>query len=234
MENLAKNLLRVAIFSATGLGLLTAWACSSYGASDAGKPSSPSVTPEKTQTLEQLAYEEAPKLFNEAPTPKGWPALTPVNQIRVKQYPAYRAAVITADQDQSGSDNGLFRPLFNHIKRQDIAMTAPVEMTYADNGKQNAMAFLYRTADMGTAGADADDQRIDVRDVPEMTALSIGIQGRYSHDRFSNAVDKLNQWLNDNKQWAAAGEPRYLGYNSPFVPTFLRYGEVQIPIKPSQ
>lgn len=212
-----KLMLRLTLILTGSAVLLGAiWACSSYGPSPAGMG-----TPEAA---------EAPKLFNEAPVPEGWPALTPVNEVRVKQYPAYRAAVIEAD-DQSGSSSGMFRPLFNHIKRQDIAMTAPVEMTYHDNGRQSSMAFLYRTAGMGSKGADSDDSRINVRDIPEMRVLSIGVQGGYTHSRFEDAVQVLNDWLNDNDQYVANGQPRYLGYNSPFIPSIMRYGEVQIPLK---
>lgn len=230
-----------------GLFVVSAWACASYGRSDAGRPDTlrapaDPVPADRTglsarQREAQAAYDEAPKIVNESPTPEGWPALTPANEIRVKQYPAYRAAVITADASGGasggGSGNGLFRPLFNHIKRRDIAMTAPVEMTYGDNGMQDAMAFLYRTADMGDAGADPDDPRIEIRDIPEQTALSIGVFGSYSHKRFEQAVQQLNTWMGENAEaWRTAGEPRYLGYNSPFVPPFMRYGEVQVPIEP--
>lgn len=48
---------------------------------------------------------------------------------------------------------------------------------------------------------------------------------------FDAAGDDLRQWLDQNQQWDGSGEARYLGYNSPFVPSFLRYGEVQIPIR---
>lgn len=113
-------------------------------------------------------------------------------------------------------------------------MTAPVEMTYNEDGKQRTMAFLYRTPDMGTAGSDAKDQRVEVRDVPAMTVLSIGVKGDYNHERFEAHVAKLRAWLKDNSEYQPAGDPRYLGYNSPFVfPSTRKYGEVQIPIKPA-
>jgi effector-binding domain-containing protein len=176
------------------------------------------------------ACTQGPRI-NEAPLPEGWPELTPVDEIQVKQYPVYRAAVISDDTD--GTQNGMFRPLFNHIKRKDIAMTAPVEMTY-DGDKQASMAFLYRNPDMGTAGSDEDDQRVQVKDIDQQTAVSIGVRGSYSKENFDEAVAELNAWLEENKdQWLADGEPRYFGYNSPFVFSFLRYGEVQIPVKPT-
>ncbi|MFK7789176.1 MAG: heme-binding protein [Phycisphaeraceae bacterium] len=169
--------------------------------------------------------------INEAPLPEGWPELTPVDEIQVKQYPVYRAAVI--DEGTDASQSGMFRPLFNHIKREDIAMTAPVEMTY-NGDKQSSMAFLYRNPEMGTLGSDNEDGRVEVREIEQQTAVSIGVRGSYSKEHFNEAVVKLNTWLDENKdQWQANGEPRFLGYNSPFVPWFMRYGEVQIPVEPT-
>ena len=167
--------------------------------------------------------------INEAPLPEGWPELTPVDEIQVKQYPVYRAAVI--DDKIDGSQSGMFRPLFSHIQRKDIAMTAPVEMTY-DGEKQSSMAFLYRNTEMGTLGSDEEDTRVEVREIEQQTAVSIGVRGRYTTERYNKALDKLNAWLEDNNdQWRVNGEPRFLGYNSPFVPWFMRYGEVQIPVE---
>lgn len=214
-----KRLRYLLLIPVLGAFLYFAKACASYGPSEAGKGTA--------------AYDEAPSIVNEAPVPDNWPALTPVDEIRVKQYPAYRAAFIVADQDKGGSDNGLFRPLFNHINREDIAMTSPVEMTYDQEGDADSMAFLYRTTDMGKLGPDADDPRIKVRDVPAMTVLSVGVKGDYTHERFEQYVKQLNAWLADHKSYRAVGEPRYLGYNSPFVfPASRRYGEVQVPIQP--
>ena len=172
-----------------------------------------------------------PFVINEAPRPDGWPELTPVGEVEVKQYPAYRAARVVADGQTPASDSGMFRPLFNHIQREDIAMTAPVEMTYAGD-RPASMAFLYRQPDQGGTGVDDADQRVSVLDAPGRLTASLGVRGRYNADNFAHAVDELNAWLDANTdQWRAVGGPRYLGYNSPFVPGFLRYGEVQVPVE---
>ncbi len=172
-----------------------------------------------------------PFVISEAPRPDGWPELTPVGEVEVKQYPAYRAAQVVADDQTPASDSGMFRPLFNHIQREDIAMTAPVEMTY-EGDRPASMAFLYRTPGMGALGSDDADSRVQVKDTAPQTAASIGVRGRYNAGKFADAVDELNAWLDANTDhWRAIGEPRYLGYNSPFVPGFLRYGEVQVPVE---
>jgi hypothetical protein len=40
----------------------------------------------------------------------------------------------------------------------------------------------------------------------------------------------LKAWLAAHPEWSAAGPPRMLAYNSPFVPWFLKFAEVQVPL----
>jgi effector-binding domain-containing protein len=161
----------------------------------------------------------------EAKLPDGFPRPGKVGQIVIKQYPAYRAARVTSD---STNQNRMFGQLFNHIKDNQIAMTAPVEMTYTDQGT-SSMSFLYSHPEMGETGQDGS---VQVVDIPASTVVSIGVRGDYESARFLQYRERLEKWLEQNKdQWKPVGPARYLGYNSPFVPDFLKYGEVQIPIQ---
>jgi len=177
-----------------------------------------------------------PFMFKEAKLPAGFPSPGPVGEIIVKEYPAYRMAQIDRGRDGvKGGANVMFRPLFDHIKRNNIAMTAPVEMGYTEHGEPgegaSSMAFLYGEPSWGTPGTDADDHRVVVEDVPAMTVVSIGVRGGYTDANFKKAISKLNAWVKQREhQVRVNGPPRYLAYNSPFVLGFLKYGEVQLPI----
>ncbi|MHC4956514.1 MAG: fasciclin domain-containing protein, partial [Planctomycetota bacterium] len=73
----------------------------------------------------------------EADLPEGFPAPGPVGEVSLKLYPKYRAA--------RANGRASFWTLFTHIKKNKIAMTAPVEMAVSDEGgdlKQTNMAFL--------------------------------------------------------------------------------------------
>ena len=178
-----------------------------------------------------------PFMFKEAKLPAGFPSPGPVGEIIVKEYPAYRMArVHRGEGGVAGGPSVMFRPLFNHIKRNDIPMTAPVEMGYAEQFESgegaSSMAFLYGEPSWGTSGTDAADQRVVVEDVPAMTAVSIGVRGGYTDANFEKALGKLNEWIQQREQRVRVnGSPRYLGYNSPFVLGFLKYGEVQLPVE---
>jgi hypothetical protein len=166
-----------------------------------------------------------------APVPEGWPMLTPVGEVEVKAYPAYRAAV-AGDAPSSKRDRGaLFMTLFEHIKENDIAMTAPVEMGHSTTEKTprvRSMAFLYRRPSQGEAGPAG---AVRVVDSAPRNFAGTGVRGDYNQTNFERGLQAVRAWLDRSTEWRADGPPRYLGYNGPFVPRFARYGEVQIPVK---
>jgi hypothetical protein len=122
--------------------------------------------------------------------------------------------------------------LFNHIKKNDIAMTAPVEMTYGESKSERpqskSMAFLYSSTEIGKAEKQG---KVEVVDVPAMTTVSIGLRGDYNDQQVAQAREHLQAWLSEHAdQYEAAGDLRVLGYNSPLVPAAARYSEVEIPV----
>ncbi len=169
--------------------------------------------------------------IHSAALPEGWPQLTPVGEVQVKAYPLYRSAEVSA-LSVGSSDSSLFRELFRHISSEDIAMTAPVEMRYNnDDGGDNsmaAMAFYYRDTSIGSTGTDGN---VVVEDIEPQQAATVGVRGPYSTRNYEKGLMLVRDWLDENPQWQPDGEPRYLGYNGPFVLWFMRYGEVQVPVR---
>jgi len=168
---------------------------------------------------------------DEGELPQGFPEITPVNVIEVKTYPAYRIA----RAGMTNGNNGTFMRLFGHIRRNDIAMTVPVEINYESTGAgadQESMAFLYRRPEMGSTGADPADDLVEVVDVPAGTFVSIGCRGNTGRSELDFAVKRLEEWLaTQGAEYEAAGAMRTMSYNSPFVLPFNRYFEVQIPVR---
>lgn len=187
-----------------------------------------------------------PFMFREAKLPQDFPTPGPVGHVVIKDYPPYRLARLRAvEASRARRPDDMFTPLFNHIKRNDIAMTAPVEIEYqaassaalgtAEQDKEPpravSMAFMYAAPNLGTAGPDPADGRVVVEDIPAMTVASIGVRGSYTEKNFTAALAGLDAWLaQDPERFRIIGPPRYLAYNSPFVPWFLKFGEVQLPV----
>lgn len=188
--------------------------------------------PEEGAKVLRLALREGDELLSfkprmEAPLAEGFPRPVPVGEIQVKKYPRYRMA--RASINEGGN---AFFTLFSHIKQNDVAMTAPVEITCekkADRMNRVAMAFLYENPRQGKAGQQGP---VQVMDVKPMTTVSIGIRGNADQEQVSQAESYLREWLKRNqKHYRATGPLRVMGYNSPFVPQKLRYSEVEIPIE---
>ena len=175
-----------------------------------------------------------PMMISEAKLPDGFPGPGPVGEVVVKTYPAHRLARV---RSAGRGGDGSFMRLFRHIERNEIAMTAPVEMELAGGDdaadRMESMAFLYGSSAIGTVGPDPADPDVIVADVPETTVVSLGVRGSYREERFAGFRSRLEAWLGEHPEWIAVGPARTLAYNSPFVPGLLKYAEVQIPIAPA-
>jgi hypothetical protein len=183
----------------------------------------------------------APKAADaDAPLPDGWPGATAPGTIEIKSYPAYRGAVSRNPKTVLGAENGMFFSLFNHIQKNEIAMTAPVVNTYDsvlidDPGKPGSasMEFLYRTKDMGHTGKDGE--YVEVIDHPAATYICLGHQGAMNTAQLREGVSKLRAWLAKHAdEWIADGDPRRLGYHGPMTPTNRKLWEIQIPVRKVQ
>jgi hypothetical protein len=165
---------------------------------------------------------------DEAPLPKGWPMPGPYDQVSEKSYPSYRAAFTTEKRD-----NGAFWTLFSHIQKNNIPMTAPVEISMAEgdgqNLRQTTLAFLYQDTGVGKTGADG--AKIEVRDVPAMKTLSYTWQGDRNEANIAKAKSALEAALKDRKIEAKGF--RLLGYNGPGIPELKRTWELQALLRAS-
>jgi hypothetical protein len=164
----------------------------------------------------------------EAELPAGVPGFAVLDEVEIRTYPTYRM-VKTA---MKGGSMGAFWPLFNHIKDNEIAMTTPVQVDYAEDGERQreaSMAFLYGSPDLGPLRKDGS---VEVVDMPPLTVLTLGSRGYDRKSRVEELRARMDAWLADHPEWQVAGPMRTMGYNSPSVAGNRRYFEVQIPIQP--
>ena len=174
-------------------------------------------------------------LATEAPLPDGYVAPTPQDAIEIKTYGSYRRASYDSNNLFFKAMMGVeraFWTLFNHIKGRNIPMTAPVEFDFrnADNSRKFlgeldvswTMSFLYKSPSQGATGNAGSD--VWVSDTTETTYISIGQEGFFSYSLLNLGVDRLREALRSQNKWVAAGEPRFLGYNSPY--TWYKWAEI--------
>ncbi len=210
--------------------------------STASGPSAPRPTPIETADGAQAAESPAPPfLLHEAPLPRDFPPPGPIGVVIAKAYPPCRAARVQASALPQGRQDDLFMLLFKHIQKENLAMTAPIEMEFAPSATTTpatrhpsphpptSMAFLYASSSAGKVEMDGN---IEVLDLPAAMVLSVGVRGSYDRAHFEQGMNEINAWLDMHPgKYEVSGPPRFLGYNSPFVPWFMRYGEVQLPVR---
>ena len=169
------------------------------------------------------------------PLPVGYPRPTAPGELVIKTYPSIRKAEVRGAAMPTVGRNVGFWKLFEHIKKNDIAMTSPVEMEYPGlkpGGEMSSsawsMAFLYRTSDMGKVGSDGD---VVVTDTEPLSVLSLGVQGGYGLDLAREVLPALNAELAKRGDLEIAGPVRVLHYNGPDVPSSRKWSEVQLPVR---
>ncbi len=180
------------------------------------------------------------------PLPVGYPAPTPPETIELKRYPLVRRAEVGSTNGKADSGRMVaFFPLFNHIKRRDIEMTAPVEMEAkaydaaagvaggeGEGDEAWAMSFLYREVEQGATGPDEQDKRVRVVDTPEVVVASRGFQGNYSDARIERELTALAEWIAQDGRMEPAGRARVLMYNGgPGDDPRKYWSEVQLPVR---
>ncbi|MGF1579956.1 MAG: heme-binding protein [Gemmataceae bacterium] len=181
------------------------------------------VLKELRTRVRQIGTDLTFRPVTEAKLPKGFPGYVPAGEVRIQKYPAYRMA-------QAGG-NEFFR-LFNHIKKNNIAMTAPVEMEVTPKGenlRRETMAFLYGNPEMGKAGPQGG---VMVKDIKPMMAVSTGVRGKSSNSQAVLAAQqRLVAWMKLHPEYEKVGGLRVMGWNSPFVPANRSYFEVQYKVR---
>jgi hypothetical protein len=169
---------------------------------------------------EDLAFEP----LCEADLPAGFPTYTPPGVLEIKTYPKNRRAVANE-----------FFPLFAHITRNKIAMTAPVRMEFKrdESGKlrQESMAFFYGDSQLGSVGADSEDENVSTIGDDGDTVIALGRRGRWNRETIVAGESILREWLKAHPEYKASGDVRLMGYNSPMTPTSRQFFEIQLPIE---
>lgn len=152
---------------------------------------------------------------------------TTVGKIEIKDIPA--SLVMEASGQENATyfkDRGSgssFMKLFRYIQSNNMPMTTPVEV----NVNANTMRFY---ADSETRDM-KNTSDVNAMHLPARKVLSIGIRGSYNQENYDKGTQKLKQWLSKQSDFTAINEPYAVFWDSPYVPFFLKHGEVHIPVK---
>ena len=165
----------------------------------------------------------------------------------IRKYEAMIVAEVEVTGDMRRAGNSGFRPLFRYITGNNsqsgkidmtapvtrtptkIDMTAPVTRTPTENDGWMVAFVMPDDWSMETLPI-PNDEAVKLRAIPEELMAVVRFSGSGRQSAHMEKETKLRAWLNE-QGYLAVGEPRYAGYDAPYVPGFMRRNEVMIPVE---
>lgn len=144
--------------------------------------------------------------------------------VELKNIPAQKVMEAEAGGSYFDGRNS-FMTLFRYIRRNNVAMTTPVETDVAEN----RMRFFVGQGDRDKPLPSRDGVRI--ADRPSLTVVSAGLRGSYTREHYEEGLALVRAWLKQHPEWVADGAPWAVYWNSPFMPGFLKKSEVHQPVR---
>jgi hypothetical protein len=165
----------------------------------------------------------------------------------IRDYAPHVVAETLVEGNLEEAGNTAFNRLFRYISggnrsREKVAMTAPVAQQPQGEKiamtapvaqqrvrEQWAVSFMMpATYTLETLPAPEDPQ-VTLRQVPARRIAAVRYSGSWSEKGYLRHKSELESWMR-GKGLAAAGEPQWARYNSPFTLWFLRRNEILIPV----
>jgi hypothetical protein len=179
------------------------------------------------------------------------PAYTVVEReapFEVRDYRSYVVAETFVEGSFGEVGNEGFQRLFRYISgdnraAEKISMTAPVEQAAAPTkiamtapveqqpagGRWRIAFVLPASYTLETAPRPTDD-RVALAEVPPRRMVVVSYRGGWSEARYDEELAAVRRFVAE-RGLAAVGEPVFARFDPPFMPSFLRRNEIQIPVR---
>lgn len=182
--------------------------------------------------------------------------------VELRRYPEHVVAEVTVRGSLSGAGNTAFAPLFAYISgdnrpRTKVAMTAPVvqeraagekvamtapvvqeqvdqeQLAQEEAGERSfTVAFVLPSGMTAENAPEPADSRVSLRTLRPTLSAAITYSGRWTRSGFDQHRDRLLQAV-ARAGLEPVGVPRWLRYDPPFKPWFLRRNEVVVDLAES-
>ena len=156
--------------------------------------------------------------------------------LEIRQYPSLIVAKTRVKGNFEEVGNMAFKRLAGYIfggnsKDEKIAMTAPVIQTpdERESGAYWVSFFMPPEYDL-SALPEPFDGKVEVTSVSEAKMAVVTYKGGWGIKKYKLHQERLTTLLGETK-WRPVGEPVWARYNSPFMPTFMRFNEVMIAVE---
>lgn len=178
-----------------------------------------------------LAWYFVPK-FLEQPA---YSILKKEGSIEVRAYKQMLLQSVAVSGDQYDALRNGFRPLVRYIgaKERDgekISMTAPVMQILDDTKQEWIVSFSMPSKYKEDSLPNPNNDMVFTEVVPPTVAAVVRFRGRANTDLLGRKTAELMNWINE-AGYVAREKPRYMFYNDPSTPPFLRRNEVLIAVQ---
>ena len=178
-----------------------------------------------------LAWYFVPK-FLEQPA---YSVLKKEGSIEVRAYQQMLLQSVAVSGDQYDALRNGFRPLVRYIgaKERDgekISMTAPVMQILDDTKQEWIVSFSMPSKYKEDSLPNPNNDMVFTEVVPPTVAAVVRFRGRANTDLLGRKTAELMYWINE-AGYVAREKPRYMFYNDPSTPPFLRRNEVLLAVQ---
>ena len=155
--------------------------------------------------------------------------------IEIRLYDSILLQSVSVSGDQYQALRQGFRPLVTYIgaKKRDgdkISMTAPVMQLSGDTQDDWIISFSMPKKYDAPNFTAPNSEQVLTETVGPPTAAVIRVSGNADEKLLAQKTEQLSDWLK-KAAFTAKSKPRYMFYNDPSTPPFLRRNEVFIEIE---
>ena len=155
--------------------------------------------------------------------------------IEVRAYQQMLLQSVAVSGNQYDALRNGFRPLVRYIgaKERDgekISMTAPVMQILDDTKQEWIVSFSMPSKYKADSLPNPNNDMVFTEVVPPTVAAVVRFRGRANTDLLGRKTAELMNWINE-AGYVAREKPRYMFYNDPSTPPFLRRNELMIAVQ---
>ncbi len=154
--------------------------------------------------------------------------------IEVRYYESMLLQSVKVSGDQYRALRLGFRPLVNYIgakarEGEKISMTAPVMQSLSDTDNEWIVSFSMPSKYSKTTLPEPNNAKVYSEEIKPTVAAVIQFSGKTYRDGLliKEKEKVLSDWVK-NRGFKIISKPKYLFYNDPSTPGFLRRNEVMI------
>lgn len=155
--------------------------------------------------------------------------------IEIRLYQGFLLKSVNVTGNQYLALRKGFRPLVNYIgaKKRDgdkISMTAPVIQSLGNSKDEWVVSFSMPSKYDASNLPDPNNKQIYTEAISSTKAAVIRFNGKADENLLAEKTIKLSEWL-EKGRFTAKTKPRYMFYNDPSTPPFLRRNEIFIELE---